>query len=209
MKNIESKSYKKKSVIISMTDEFSMDFVRLQSDILGKGRVDLINAVNDDILSGLISSATAYNTQADFGTLAAPNDFHVLAAMAAQVDSATFGANANSAVMSTFKKYRLGTTTDADGNFINKPSVLDNLALVGNPGMTSDQVLVIAATNRLQMVDKSLIRSGRFDIKIQVNLPPLDMKVKIFEKYIFFQRLLSFHDLITIKFIIQMEFKYT
>jgi|JI10StandDraft_1071094.scaffolds.fasta_scaffold743962_1 ATP-dependent 26S proteasome regulatory subunit len=34
------------------------------------------------------------------------------------------------------------------------------------------------------MVDKSLIRSGRFDIKIQVNLPPLDMKVKIFEKYI-------------------------
>lgn len=31
---------------------------------------------------------------------------------------------------------------------------------------TTDKVLVIAATNRLEMVDKSLVRSGRFDVKI-------------------------------------------
>ena len=38
---------------------------------------------------------------------------------------------------------------------------------------TSDQVLVIAATNRLEMVDRSLVRSGRFDLKIEVSLPSL------------------------------------
>lgn len=38
---------------------------------------------------------------------------------------------------------------------------------------TSDKVLVIAATNRLEMVDKSLVRSGRFDVKISIPLPSL------------------------------------
>lgn len=48
---------------------------------------------------------------------------------------------------------------------------------------TSDQVLVIAATNRLEMVDRSLVRSGRFDLKIEVSLPSLQTKIKIFHKY--------------------------
>lgn len=48
---------------------------------------------------------------------------------------------------------------------------------------TNEQVLVIAATNRLEMVDRSLIRSGRFDLKIQVALPTLETKIKIFRKY--------------------------
>lgn len=34
------------------------------------------------------------------------------------------------------------------------------------------------------MVDRSLIRSGRFDLKIQVALPTLDTKIKIFHKYV-------------------------
>ncbi len=45
-------------------------------------------------------------------------------------------------------------------------------------------MLVIAATNRLEMVDRSLIRSGRFDLKIQVALPTLETKIKIFHKYV-------------------------
>ena len=45
-------------------------------------------------------------------------------------------------------------------------------------------MLVIAATNRLEMVDRSLVRSGRFDLKIEVSLPGTETKVKIFRKYL-------------------------
>lgn len=34
------------------------------------------------------------------------------------------------------------------------------------------------------MVDKSLVRSGRFDLKISISLPALEMKMKIFKKYL-------------------------
>ena len=34
-----------------------------------------------------------------------------------------------------------------------------------------ENVVVIAATNREQMLDDALIRSGRFDTKIKINLP--------------------------------------
>lgn len=43
---------------------------------------------------------------------------------------------------------------------------------------------MIAATNRLEMVDKSLVRAGRFDAKINIPLPPLEVKVRIFKKYL-------------------------
>jgi hypothetical protein len=79
------------------------------------------------------------------GVVVAPataNDFDVLAAMAAQVDNATFGAVANAAIISTFKKYRMGIAKDAQGGYLNRPKVLDNLSFIGNPDMTADQVLV-------------------------------------------------------------------
>jgi cell division protease FtsH len=34
-----------------------------------------------------------------------------------------------------------------------------------------DNILIIAATNRADSLDKALTRSGRFDLKIKVNLP--------------------------------------
>lgn len=34
-----------------------------------------------------------------------------------------------------------------------------------------ENVVVIAATNRLQLIDEALLRSGRFDTKIAVHLP--------------------------------------
>jgi hypothetical protein len=145
--NLKTATYKKEATLIGFTQEFALDFARLQSDILGKGRTDLVNRINSAVLANVVSSATAYNTAVSFkqGVVVAPataNDFDVLAAMAAQVDNATFGAVANAAIISTFKKYRMGIAKDAQGGYLNRPKVLDNLSFIGNPDMTADQVLV-------------------------------------------------------------------
>lgn len=142
---LKSNTYKKQAALIGFSEEFAMDFPRLQSDILGKGRTDLINDINSNILTNIIANATAYNTAASFtnGTpLTSANDYDVIAALAAQVDNSTFGAMANSAIMSTFKKYRLGTAKDTQGRWLDRPSVLDPLAFVGNPTMNADDILV-------------------------------------------------------------------
>jgi len=34
-----------------------------------------------------------------------------------------------------------------------------------------DKVVVVAATNRPDLVDAAILRAGRFDLKIQINLP--------------------------------------
>ena len=34
-----------------------------------------------------------------------------------------------------------------------------------------DKVVVIASTNRLDLVDGAVLRAGRFDLKVQVSLP--------------------------------------
>lgn len=140
---LKSSTYKKEATLLGFTEEFSLDFPRLQSDILGKGRTDLINRINTAILANIKTAATAYNTQASFGAdVANVNDFDVLAAMAAQVDNATFGALANSAVMSTFKKYKMGITKSTQAEYVDRPSVLSNLAFVGNPAVAADDVMV-------------------------------------------------------------------
>lgn len=141
---LKSAEYKKEATLLGFTNEFSLDFERLQSDILGKGRLDVINRINTAVLANIISAATAYNTQASFGTRAAAavNDWVVLAAMAAQVDSATFGANANAAIMSTFKKYQMGTTQTTAYEWVDTPDVLSSMAMIGNPAMSADNVLV-------------------------------------------------------------------
>jgi len=141
---LKSSEYKKEATLLGFTQEFQMDFERLQGDILGKGKVDLVNRINTAILANIITAATSYNTSASFGTRPAANinDWVALAAMAAQVDSATFGANANAAIMSTFKKYNIGTLQTSQFEWIDTPGVLDNLAMIGNPAMDADDVLV-------------------------------------------------------------------
>jgi Phage capsid family len=146
---LKSSTYKKEATLIGFTEEFNLDFARLQSDILGKGRTDVVNRINTAVLANIISAATAYNTGTTYkaagGGVVAPaayNDFIGLDALAAQVDSNTFGAFANAAVMSTYKKHRIGVTQDTQNRFINTPDFLQGLAMVGNPAMATDDVLV-------------------------------------------------------------------
>src|ERR1035437_1658902 len=126
---LHSDTYKKEATIVGFTEEFRMDFSQLESDIMNKARIDVINRVNSAILPHIIAAASLYNTELSFrgGSTPIPlvNDFDAIAAMAAQVDSATFGGFlANAAVMSTFKKYRMGIEKNTQGSYLNPPAVL-------------------------------------------------------------------------------------
>jgi cell division protease FtsH len=46
---------------------------------------------------------------------------------------------------------------------------------------TDTHVIVLAATNRADVLDKALLRPGRFDRKVTINLPNLEDRIKILE----------------------------
>jgi hypothetical protein len=144
---LQSDTYKKEATLLTFTEEFNLDFPRLQSDIMGKGRTDLMNRIQSAIYARVRTAATTFsagNATAYKGgsVVANANDFDALAAMSATVDSNTFGANANVAIMSTFKNYRMGMTKDTQGRYVDRPAVLDKLAFIGNPDVAADDVLV-------------------------------------------------------------------
>ena len=47
-----------------------------------------------------------------------------------------------------------------------------------------DNILIIAATNRADSLDKALTRSGRFDLKINISLPYFNSWVKLIEYFL-------------------------
>jgi len=49
---------------------------------------------------------------------------------------------------------------------------------------TNDHVIVIAATNRADILDRALVRAGRFDRQIYVDLPELNERKEIFEVHL-------------------------
>lgn len=162
--DLKTSTWKKEAALIGITDEFSIDFARLQSDILGIGRTDVINRINTAILARITSAATTYNTSGSFGTVYNANDFDVIAALAAQSDNATFGGSmANAAVMSTFKKYKMGVTKNGFADYVNRPSVLADLNFIGNPGMGADNVMVGDFKNY------NIILRGGFIVKVGYN----------------------------------------
>ena len=44
-----------------------------------------------------------------------------------------------------------------------------------------DKVVIVASTNRLDLVDSAVLRSGRFDVKIQISLPGKEERAGIFK----------------------------
>lgn len=60
-----------------------------------------------------------------------------------------------------------------------------NQLLIELDGMnTEDGVLVLASTNRTEILDKAVLRPGRFDRQIGVTLPTLEERVEIFNVYL-------------------------
>ena len=44
-------------------------------------------------------------------------------------------------------------------------------------GFTPTQkVLIVAATNRIDLVDSAILRSGRFDVKVHIPLPNVEQR---------------------------------
>lgn len=59
-----------------------------------------------------------------------------------------------------------------------------NQLLVEMDGMaTRKAVILLASTNRAEILDKALLRPGRFDRQILIDLPNLEERKEIFEKY--------------------------
>ena len=144
---LKTATYKKEAMLIGFTEEFSLDFARLQSDILGKGRVDVMNRINTALLADLIAAATAYNTGVAYKNGAVVptsnyNDYLTIDAAAAQVDAATFGAKANVAIMNTYKNHRVNTQMNSYGEFLMPPASLGGIAMVGNVAMGTDDLIV-------------------------------------------------------------------
>ncbi|MCX7749276.1 MAG: ATP-dependent zinc metalloprotease FtsH [Clostridia bacterium] len=77
----------------------------------------------------------------------------------------------------------LGKRSSSDGAGANdERDRTINQILVEIDGFSgSEGIIVIAATNRLDMLDPALLRSGRFDRQIQVALPDLDARIAILE----------------------------
>lgn len=66
-----------------------------------------------------------------------------------------------------------------DGSGSEKNSTINQL-LSEMDGFASDKaVLVIASTNKLEMLDPSLLRPGRFDLKFKIDLPSAEDKLQI------------------------------
>lgn len=144
---LKTATYKKEAMLIGFTEEFSLDFARLQSDILGKGRIDVMNRINTVLLADLITAATPYNTGVAYKNgvvvpTANYNDYLTIDAAAAQVDATTFGTKANAAIMNTYKNHRVNTQMDSQGRFLMPPAALNGIAMIGNPAMATDDLIV-------------------------------------------------------------------
>lgn len=75
----------------------------------------------------------------------------------------------------------VGKKRSANGNFSNdeREQTLNQL-LVSMDGIeTNEDVFIVAATNRLDVLDEALLRPGRFDYKIMVDLPDVEGRKEI------------------------------
>jgi len=79
---------------------------------------------------------------------------------------------------SMFRTRGSGISSDVEGTVV--PQLLTEL-----DGVESlENVLVIGASNRQDMIDPAILRSGRFDVKIRVDRPDKAAAIDIFTKYL-------------------------
>ena len=46
----------------------------------------------------------------------------------------------------------------------------------------TERIVIVAATNRLDLVDQAVLRAGRFDLKVHIPLPNAEQRAGILSK---------------------------
>jgi AFG3 family protein len=73
-----------------------------------------------------------------------------------------------------------GRNGQAGGGNDERESTLNQLLVQMDGFGTSDEVVVLGGTNRVDILDKAILRPGRFDRQIQVGLPDIRGRKEIF-----------------------------
>ncbi|XP_052229284.1 paraplegin-like isoform X3 [Dreissena polymorpha] len=82
------------------------------------------------------------------------------------------------------KKRASGTSDIGSGAETDADQTLNQLLAEMDGMKTTQGVIVIAATNRADTLDKALMRPGRFDRHITIDLPTMKERVELFELYL-------------------------
>jgi len=65
-----------------------------------------------------------------------------------------------------------------------RESTLNQLLVEMDGFGTNDEIVIFAATNRLDILDPALLRAGRFDRSVEVGLPDLDGRYEVFKVHL-------------------------
>ncbi len=145
---MNSSDYRVAAHALEFSNQFAMDFPRIEAQIMQNGTMDLMNRINSLVLPNVIAAATAYTAANGISFSGGPgnvtnvNDYDAIVALATQAKNNSFGAAPNAALMSTYKEGRIAVLKDTQGRYLNQPSYLDNVRMSGNPLISADDLIV-------------------------------------------------------------------
>jgi len=133
----------------------------------------------------LISKAVAGEANVPFFYQSGASFVHIYVGMGAKRVSELFK-KAKQMVPSIIFIDEIDAVGKSRGEFRNdeREATLNQLLTEMDGFEDSSGVIVIGATNKIEMLDEALLRAGRFDRRIHISLPDLEDRVKILELYL-------------------------
>jgi ATP-dependent metalloprotease FtsH len=133
----------------------------------------------------LISKAVAGEADVPFFYQSGASFVHIYVGMGAKRVSELFQKAKQSAPSIIFID-EIDAVGKSRGEFRNdeREATLNQLLTEMDGFEDSSGVIVIGATNKIEMLDEALLRAGRFDRRIHISLPDLEDRVKTIELYL-------------------------
>ncbi len=133
----------------------------------------------------MIAKAIAGEAKVPFFYHSGANFVHIYVGMGAKRVRELF-AKAKAYAPSIIFIDEIDATGKTRGGFANdeRESTLNQLLTEMDGFEDNSGVVVIAATNRIEMIDEALLRSGRFDRRIFLSLPDLQDRIQILKVYL-------------------------